>query len=123
MTGNEWIGDAVLACGPVTVDRVQHLPAPVIKGKASGPLETSTTQVKGSLQPMTGRELQLLPEGLRNRGVWKFYSQTSFQTADVAECGVPDRLVFDGVTYEVHQVDPWDHVADYFKIILTRVDR
>lgn len=123
MNGNEWIGDAILACDPIEAERIRHLPAPVVKGKVRGRLPTQSDTVTGSFQPITGRELELLPEGMKNRGAWKFYTQADFQTVNVSECGIPDRLVFDGVTYETQRVDDWAHAAGYSKVTLTRVDR
>ena len=34
----------------------------------------STFAIEGSIQPMSGRELLLLPEGQRSRGAWTLYT-------------------------------------------------
>lgn len=57
-------------------------------------------EVKGSLQPLTAREILQLSEGDRVKSHFKFYS-TFKMTLD-------DFLIIDGKSYEIQRVEDWD---------------
>lgn len=75
------------------------------------PGATSTLTVEGSLQPMTGRELLLLPEGERTRARWKLYTETELRTADETTTTEADRVSWNGRSLVVVRVQDYSHVG------------
>lgn len=78
---------------------------------------TSTLSITASVQPVTGRELERLPEGMRTTEVVKLYTTTALRTAD---SGDPDHISIDGETYEVQLVERWT-AKGYYKIMALKV--
>jgi hypothetical protein len=120
---SDWVGDAIAACEPVEAELVRYLPPPMVDGQVVGELEESSIPVLCSIQPMTQKELQLLPEGMRARGRVKIYTQTEMHTVERSECNVPDRVRYRDVEYLVEMVDTWLDQADYYKVIAVRTTR
>lgn len=60
---------------------------------------TSTVNVLAAVQPLTGPELVRLPEGDRERAVFKVYSADEIRTRD--------EIAVSGVTYQLQNVEPW----------------
>lgn len=42
----------------------------------------TTSTIQGSIQPVTGRDLEQMPEGQIRNGKWKLYTQTALQFTD-----------------------------------------
>lgn len=68
---------------------------------------TTSTTILASVQPATGRQLQRLPEGLRERVELMAFTETELRTADQATGLSADRIVVDGETYQVAHVRHW----------------
>lgn len=66
---------------------------------------TSTLSIVASVQPMSGRDLQALPEGQRADETVVIYTTTFLTTR--SETNAPDTLVIGGNTYEVFRVETW----------------
>lgn len=75
------------------------------------PGATSTFGIEGSLQPMSGRELLLLPEGERAAARWKLYTETALLTADEAAQTEADRVSWNGRSLVVVRVNDYSHVG------------
>lgn len=58
--------------------------------------------VTGSLQPLKADEVLLLPEGLRTRTQYKFYTTDDLRTADEPNGIEPDQLEISGKRYSVY---------------------
>ena len=70
---------------------------------------------RGNIQPLTGKELQQLPEGDRQREAKKIYTAFALQNGDVVRAG--------GVDYEVQAVEDWTAFAlPHFKARLVRIE-
>jgi hypothetical protein len=70
----------------------------------------TTTTIRGSIQPVTGHDLEQLAEGDRSRAVLKVYSLSEMRTATPG--GAPaDRVVWAGHTWLVYQVQDWPRVG------------
>jgi hypothetical protein len=70
-------------------------------------LAVETIRVRGSLQPMSGRDLDQLPEGERTAGQWKLYTETELRTSAT---GPADTLQARGRALKVMAEIPWpDH--------------
>lgn len=63
----------------------------------------STLKIQAVAQPVTGRFLQLLPEGLHADEARVLYTTTELFT--VRSGGRPDRVTIDSEQYEVFRVD------------------
>lgn len=83
------------------------------------PAGTSTLSAPACVQPITGRELQRLPEGLRSSEVRVFYTVVELRCAapDVA----PDRVSINGSTWQVERVEPWNELGNYFRCLVRKV--
>lgn len=71
---------------------------------------SSTTPIRASVQPITGKELETLPEGERSKEWFKVYTKDDVRTGTqhVGTVGRrADHLVFDGAEHEVRKVQPW----------------
>ena len=70
----------------------------------------------GNIQPMTGIELQQLPEGDREKEVKKIYTAFALQNSDeVTRAG--------GIQYEVQAVEDWTAFHQpHFKARLVRIE-
>lgn len=86
----------------------------------------STFSIVMSVQPAGDKELMILPEGQRTKRVVKGYTATFLQTANKALNLVPDRVVYDGVDFEVQQVEKWVDGSlgdlDHYKVIMAEVN-
>ncbi len=117
------VGEAIEACEPPQVEVTRFRAVPVSRGRVVGKLDESRFVIEASVQPLTQKELQLLPEGARTQGRVKIYTQTELLTAEVSECKMPDRIRYRGVEYLVKEVDDWVDAGGYFKAIGVRTER
>jgi len=71
---------------------------------------------QGNIQPLTGIELQQLPEGDRQKEVKKIYTAFALQNGDVVTRS-------DGIRYEVQAVEDWTAFHQpHFKARLVRIE-
>lgn len=78
--------------------------------------------VKGSLQPLSAREVLQLPEGERVRAAFKLYTDTLLQTSRESGERQADTVVVRGESYKVMSIERWDGTRiPYFKAVLARV--
>lgn len=83
---------------PVTV---QTSPAgSYVDGIWVEPVRTNMTVI-ASVQPMTAKEVLLLPEGDRQKEAMKLYSTYRFKTQKDGEMETSDYVIIDGRTYMV----------------------
>lgn len=88
--------------------------------KFSGPAAT-TFEITASVQPMSGRELDRLPEGLRQREVRVVFTATELKgTADTQEA---DEITIDGEQWQVQTPESWLTLGNYFRAVVARVGR
>jgi hypothetical protein len=120
---SDWVGDAINGCNPVTVTVTRYAAPVVTKGRRQDLVVDSTFEIVASIQPLSGKDLQQLPEGMRTERTKKIYTQTELFTAEVSASTVPDRLSYDGVDYLVSRSFDWEDTGDYYKLIITAVDR
>lgn len=102
--------------GPFTVTRKGA--STYTNGRASSPVPT-TFATKLVVQPVSGRELERLPEGLRERELLSVWSPVELRTG--AEEHEPDTIAIDGATYSVEKVEPWDKLGGYWRAIAAKV--
>jgi len=69
---------------------------------------TSTLTIRGSLQPISGRERQSLPEGYRSPGRFKLYTRAVLQGAVGGDAGHnADLITYRGSVFEVASIEDW----------------
>lgn len=114
---------SAIAEASVPVVVVRFLSPPVVKGRVQGAPEEKRMQRCVSLQPATSKELQLLPEGMRNQGAVTIFdaSGEDYVTADVAGGRLPDRIEYRGVTYQAQMSDDWRGLGGYVRVVAVRV--
>jgi len=70
----------------------------------------STFSIEASVQPVTGRDLQAMPEGQRAEETKVVYTTTELRTRTPA--GEPDTIAIDSETWAVTKVERWDAFGD-----------
>lgn len=86
-----------------TYDVLRRGPVTYVDGLAVRPAPT-TLQVRLSVQPMRGTELERVPEGLRSRRPRKAYGYRDVPLRTVQDPdGEADLVVIDGERFEVHR--------------------
>ena len=110
---------------PFTVERRE--PGKVVRGRYQRGAVSETFPASGSLQPMTPRDLERLPEGTRTNGAKKLYTTCKLLVGEVPNKGQEgdqfqesDHITFEGEDYEVKGEDDWGSQAGYFKFFLIK---
>lgn len=103
-----------LASGTYTVKR--RGPTTVGSDGRADTAASSTFSVTASVQPMSGRELQRLPEGLRVAERRNFFTTTALQVT-----AAPDVVSIDGEDWEVESVQAWGTLGAYFLAVVAKV--
>ena len=111
----------VIGDSPIVVTRFQE--AEIVDGYVQDTETEKTFEIEGSFQPISQRDLQNLPEGMRNSGTVKLYTECELFTSDASKCGIPDRFCHEDVLYQVESVNSWHDVGNYFKVVAVRVDQ
>jgi len=68
---------------------------------------TSTFKALASAQPATPMELQILPEGERDKVVFKFISNKPIRTTQDRDCEQADDILFKGHEWKVINPGDW----------------
>ena len=89
-------------------------------GRFTPGARSTTAGVVASFQPLRGREIELLPEGDRDKRSGKVYTATELKGADRTAGTMADQIVFDGDTWEVSSVEKHTF-GGYWKAIVLRV--
>jgi hypothetical protein len=106
--------DIIADCGAKLLVTRYAAPSIVNGRKVRG--AASTFSAVMSVQPLSSKELEFVPEGLRARGVRAVFSNTKLQTLPD-----PDRFTYDGDTWEVVKEDDWIVLASYGRYTAARV--
>jgi hypothetical protein len=78
--------------------------------------------IKGSLQPLNGIELRLLPENRREVASYRIYTDTELFTGAKGSSQSPDRAVLSDGQYEVVRVEPWQNgLVSHYKIFISKL--
>lgn len=77
---------------------------------------------KGSMQPVPGRDVQKLPEGIREKELKAFFTCDELKTKATALTGEPDRVTVDGELFEVAHLDDWMQLGAYHRVVLAKVN-
>src|SRR5258707_270463 len=105
-----------LASGNYTVTR--SLPATYgVDGRVIAG-NTSTFQVNASVQPIDGRDLLRLPEGLRTLELLYVFTSVELRTQGNAQD--PDTIQIDGNKYQVQESSRWVASGNVFRAIVAK---
>lgn len=78
------------------------------------PGATGNIGIQGSIQPASGKDLQLLPEGRRVEAAYAVYT--------VSQVLLGDRTTIQGEAYEALAVQPWQNgVLPHYKAVFTKM--
>ncbi len=115
------LSEAVLDCAtPVVV--IRAYPSSVVKGRASDPIEREfITDL--AVQPLSNKELKMLPEGMRNDNRVKAFGCVELKTVVTSKCRVPDKFEYKGNTYQIDKVADWSDAGGYYRFEAVRVNR
>ncbi len=83
------------------------------------PPASSTLTVKAVVQPMSGRELERLPEGLRAGEVQVVYSLERLRAKAPNE--TPDQISIGGASWQVETSEDWQVLGNYYRSVVRKV--
>lgn len=112
------LGPVVLSFKTGTYAVTRRGPATYVNGRKTDAAPT-VVNVDGCVQPVTGRDLQRLPEGRRGGETIKILTVVELFTEDASHAA--DTLSIDGYTWEVASAERWGTMASYYRSLLTKV--
>ena len=83
----------------------------------------SAVVATASLQPLSMREIEALPEGIRQRASFKLYTATELHPTDPTTQALGDQFTHNGITYEVTGLQNWSTHGGYFKYIAIKAEQ
>lgn len=79
---------------------------------------TTASPLRAVVAPVTGRELEQLPEGLSTKEVVQVFTvERLYPASDVYDS---DVLEVEGDDYEVQTVEPWHTLGGFFRSLATK---
>lgn len=122
------LSDAIASLGAVTYV-VRRLPVPFGGGIVTDghgrvvPQARVPLSVVGMMQPLSGREIDRLPEGLHARELRALWTTDTLTVSDSDAQLMGDYVVtLDGIEWEVVRIEAWEQLAPYNRYVLSRVD-
>jgi hypothetical protein len=88
----------------------------MVAGRPSAAGTTSSVAIVASVQPLSSKELQLMPEGMRARGMRKVFTKTQLQLLPM-----PDRFDYGGSTWEIIDERDWLDIGNYYRYLAVKV--
>ena len=85
-------------------------------GRPSAASISTTIAIIASVQPLSSKELLLVPEGMRARGMRKVFTNTALQLLPM-----PDRFDYQGATWEIVDERDWLDIGNYYRYLAVRV--
>jgi hypothetical protein len=84
---------------------------------------TTPLEIKASIQPLTAKEMQSLPEGRRASGqAYRLYSDDVLQTVQNNPDEQPDQVTLYSEQYELYSSKVWNNdIINHYKYIATRL--
>lgn len=105
-----------------TITGTRYAASTVLKGQST-PGATSAIGFTSSVQPMSGKEKLSLPEGVREKTIYKLYTSFALRTASEKNKTKADRVTVFGDLFEVIKVDTWQNkVIPHYKALVSSID-
>lgn len=82
------------------------------------PASTSTVDVVAGVYPLTGRELQRLPEGLRTKELRQVFTVDPLLVSAPEQR--PDVVSIQGATWQVETVEDWEPAGNFYRNIVSK---
>lgn len=119
------LSGAVLALGqPLPLNVIRYASSDYLEGRLQDaePLidEAGTFQIFASVQPSSGRDMAVLPEGQQSSEALTLFTTTELYT--VGSTHGADIVEFEGSTWEVQHVERWASLGNYWRAIAVRVE-
>lgn len=89
-------------------------------GRRNAPT-SSTLTILAMVQPVTGRELDRMPEGLQDKEVRAVWTVADLKVTVAGGEHEPDVITIDGFAYQVQSVDDWSTLGSYRRYIAAKV--
>ena len=84
--------------------------------------EDTSENIEASVQPLRGKEMELLPEGRRESQAYKLYTGTQLFTVKTSPTNNPDQIQIDSNWFEVLIVEPWQNtIINHYKVIVVEL--
>jgi hypothetical protein len=83
------------------------------------PASPKTLTIEASVQPLRGRELERLPEGLRSSEVMQVFTTTELKTQSTSH--EPDVIAIDGESWQVEIVERWKDLGNFYRAVVRKV--
>ena len=85
---------------------------------------TNQFTIKGSVQPLSGADMRLLPEAFKSTSILKIYTKTKLQTVDQDTNTQADTLIIGDKRYQVQVVENWRQLhTSHYKVIVGREEK
>ena len=69
---------------------------------------TTETVIRAAVAPITGKEREVLPEGLRGRDIRKFWTESQVRAVTEGKQGSDgDMIRHEGLLFQAYQVNDW----------------
>lgn len=81
----------------------------------------SSFSIVASVQPLGGRDLQRLPEGMQTKELLSIYTSTELKTESSGH--TPDIVTINGEQYQVQEVERWVELGNYYRATVAKVAR
>lgn len=107
----------ILGAQPITLQRFTAGVGADRRGTLT--LESETT-IMASVQPLTDRQRQALPELLRQSVDKRLYTRSEVRTVDQLNGTPGDRIVIDGEVFEVVAVKRWPQLLAHYEVDIQR---
>ena len=111
------ISDVVAELADTAVTRRRYAAGTTANGIYTPGAATDTT-VMACLQVPDPRTMQLLPEGFRSRARWLMHTVADVRTGSDGQGVLPDKVIFDGVTYEPVDVRNYGYHGGFRRLVL-----
>jgi len=89
-------------------------PAPAVVAGVVQDVAETTTEIAATVQPASGAELRLLDEGYVDHEGLYVFTVDEVLTQNGPR-GVPDKVVFKGITYTVLKCDDYSETGNYWR--------
>jgi len=110
--------------GNLTIPVVRYTSISIVKGRhVPGSDVTTNFNTIGSVQPLTAKDTSTLPEGVRDRGGHKLFTDDLLNIADIPNRIKADRVTIEGSLYEVVKSNNWKNgLINHFKSLVVQID-
>lgn len=85
--------------------------------------EIITFKLDATVAPATPKQLQRLPEGTRAEATIAIYSREPLYTVRTSKAKQADQVTYKCVKYQIHEVEDWFELGNYYVALAVRLER